>query len=73
MGCADGSFASREEAEAAALAVAKRIVDSLESPTQVTRSQSRSLGILYGDWLSRLAFYFLHEVQNMGKFRVRDR
>ena len=68
-GCADGRFESREEAEAAALVVAKRIVASLEPSPQIPQSEAGSLGPIYGTWMSRLAFYFLHRVENLGKSR----
>ncbi len=68
-GCADGRFESREEAEAAALVVAKRMVDSLEPSTQVPQSETSSLGRIYGTWMSRLAFYFVNRVADLGKSR----
>lgn len=68
-GCADGSFASRENAEAAVLAVAKRIVDSLESPMRAPQSHPSLLARLYGNRMSKLPFSLLHEFQNMGKSR----
>ena len=55
-GCPDVSFASREEAAAAALQEAKRIVDSLE-PAQVSPSILGSVGRMYGNSLNRLIFY----------------
>jgi hypothetical protein len=68
-GCADGDFASRQQAEVEALAVAKRIIDSLEPPVQLPPSDSRSFGRLYGDRMSKLVFHFLHGVENLGKLR----
>jgi hypothetical protein len=68
-GCADGSYTSREEAAAAALAAAKRIVDSLECSTEVPRSEPKSPARRPGDRMSKLTFYFLHGVENLGKFR----
>lgn len=72
-GVANNSFASQKEAEAAALVVAKRIVDSLESSTQVPQSEPTSLGGMFGDRMSRLAFYLPNGVENLGRLGVRRR
>lgn len=58
-GCPEGSFASREEAAAAALKEAKRIVDSLELSAQASLYESGSIGRIYKNSLSRLTFVLL--------------
>ena len=57
-GCVNDGFTSRKEAEAAALDVAKRIVDSLEPSMQLPHSELTSLGRVFGNRMSRLALYF---------------
>lgn len=67
QGCVEGSFSSREEAEARALEAAKHIVDSLEPVPQIPRSTPRSSGELYRNLNIKFANYFLHEMRNLGK------
>ena len=67
-GCTDGSFASREEAVAAALQEAKRIVDSLEFPAQIPLSEP---GLFEGTYKSRLTFYFLQCFVYIGNMALR--
>lgn len=59
-GCLDGSFASREEAAAAALEEAKRVVDSLEPHVPLSELRSR------GNKPSRLIIYFVQSVFHIG-------
>jgi hypothetical protein len=62
-GCTAGSFASREEATAAALEEAKRIVDSLEPPPLSGRGSVRGT---YGNGMTRLTFYFVRSFVYIG-------
>lgn len=65
-GCPDGGFPSREEAIAAALEEAKPIVDSLEFPAQIPRSESGSVLGTYGDRVRRLTFSFAQSLVCFG-------
>ena len=57
QGRPDGSFVSRDEATAAALQEAKRIVDSLEPPAQGSLFEPSSIGRMYRNSMSRLACF----------------
>jgi hypothetical protein len=57
QGCPHGSFASREDAAAAALQEAKRIVDSLEPRAQGARFEPGSIGGMNTNRTNRLTFF----------------
>ena len=70
-GCAEGCFASREEATTVALEEAKRIVDLLEPPTQVSSSEPGLLEGTYEKGMSGLKLYSFRSLFCMGDLVLR--
>jgi len=69
-GCPDALFPSHEEAAAAALEEAKRIVDALEPHAQVPLSDSPLIGGRYGVRMRRLTLSVIQGVVCIGEVVV---